>query len=66
MKLTVNGETRELPEGHTVRDLIDALGLTGRAVAIEVNRMLVPKRLHDATALHDGDVVEAVTLVGGG
>lgn len=66
MKLTINGETREIAQGRTVRELVEELGLKGRAVAVEVNRTLVPKRLHDTTTLREGDVVEAVTLVGGG
>ena len=66
MKLQVNGETKEAAAGLTVRDLVSSLGLTGRAVAVEVNKQLVPKRQHESTTLNDGDVVEIVTLVGGG
>ncbi len=35
-------------------------------VAVEVNRSLVSRRRHAETALADGDVLEVVTLVGGG
>ncbi|MCE9589830.1 MAG: sulfur carrier protein ThiS [Planctomycetes bacterium] len=66
MKLTINGEPCELTDGKTVRQMIEDLGFKGRAVAVEVNRKVVPKKQHETTALRDGDAVEVVTLVGGG
>jgi len=67
MHLKLNGDDFTLDrDGATVVDLIDALDLTGHAVAVEVNKQLVFKRDHATTALHDGDAVELVTLVGGG
>lgn len=65
MHITVNGERREVKPG-TVRDLVVGLGLGKAAVAVEVNKEVVPRKLHDATPLREGDVVEVVTLVGGG
>jgi sulfur carrier protein len=62
----VNGQPRELADGRTVRDLVEELGLGKAAVAVEVNREVVPRRQHEQTALHEGDNVEVVTLVGGG
>jgi sulfur carrier protein len=64
--VTVNGEARVLADGSCVRDLVAVLGLAGRAVAVEVNREVVPRRAHDKAVLHEGDVVEVVALVGGG
>lgn len=67
MKLTLNGQTYDLPgDRATVADLVAALGFAKQAVAVEVNRQLVPKRRHTESSLRDGDVVEVVTLVGGG
>ena len=66
MKLTVNGQPAEAPQGQTVRGLVETLGLAGRAVAVEVNKRLVRKKDHEQAELRDGDVVEVVTLVGGG
>ena len=63
--LTINGETQQI-EAATVHDLLVAKGLDKQAVAVEVNREVVPKRLHAETPLKDGDSVELVTLVGGG
>lgn len=66
MKITVNGESKELSDGRTVAELVREMGLAGRAVAVEVNQQVVPKRQHAEATLRDGDVVELVTLVGGG
>jgi sulfur carrier protein len=66
MTLTVNGQPRPTDDARTVEELIRAMGLAGRPVAVEVNREVVPKRRHADTPLRDGDVVELVTLVGGG
>ncbi len=65
MQLTINGEPKQV-EAANVRELLVAMGLGKQAVAVEVNREVVPKRLHEETPLKDGDAVELVTLVGGG
>jgi sulfur carrier protein len=66
MKVTINGESRELPEGSTISKMLECLELTGRRVAVEVNREIVTRSRHDTTTLNPGDAVEIVTLVGGG
>lgn len=65
MKLTVNGDTLTL-DGNTIADLVAQLGLTGRRLAVEVNREIIPKSLHGDVALNEGDVVEIVHAIGGG
>jgi len=66
MQLTVNGEAREVPDGLTVRGLIEHLGLTEGPVAVERNRDIVPRAEHVSTALAQGDLIEIVHFVGGG
>ena len=66
MQLTVNAEPRQLPDDATVAKLLEELALPGTRVAVEVNRRLVRRIDHGAHVLHPGDVVEIVTLVGGG
>lgn len=66
MRIVVNGQPTELPEGVSVRDLLERLGLKDAPCAAEVNRELVPRREHTRRTLREGDVVEVVTLVGGG
>ncbi len=64
--LTLNGETRRFPSGLTVRSLVESMGLGKAACAVEVNRTIVPRRDHESRSLAEGDVVEVVSLVGGG
>lgn len=67
MKLEVNGEPREVPEGRTVRDLFRLLDLgDGRGVAVAVDGEVVPRSEWDAAQLRDGQRVEVVRAVQGG
>lgn len=66
MTIHVNGETREIPDGTTVADLLRDLGLAGRPVAVERNLEIVPRSAHGSEALAAGDRIEIVTMVGGG
>lgn len=66
MKVTVNGQERELAEGTTIADLLAELRLDPRMLAVERNLDLVPRGQHAETQLAEGDRVEVVTLVGGG
>ena len=65
MKITVNGNATEVPDGLTVTALIAQLGLHG-PVAVERNRDVVPRAEHATTSLSDGDQIEIVHFVGGG
>lgn len=66
MRVTLNGEQKELAEGVTIQDLIVELDLTGRRLAVEVNREIVSRDSFTERALADGDVVEIVHFIGGG
>ncbi|MEX0652569.1 MAG: sulfur carrier protein ThiS [Phycisphaeraceae bacterium] len=65
MNLTLNGKPYDT-DARTVRELVEQLDLGKQAVAVEVNRELIPRKLHESTPLNEGDAVELVTLVGGG
>jgi thiazole synthase len=66
LQITLNGQCREVPEAMTVSQLLGLLGLKPEHVAVEVNRTLVTRSRHAETALAPGDLLEVVTLVGGG
>jgi thiamine biosynthesis protein ThiS len=65
MRIQVNGEPREVA-ATTVLALVEELGLDVRKVAVERNLEIVPRSLHGATAIADGDRIEVVQFVGGG
>ena len=66
LELKINGEARQFPDSLTVAGLIDALGYTGKRIAIECNGEIVPKSQHALTQLLSGDQLEIVVAVGGG
>jgi len=66
MNLTVNGETRTFAVLANLTELVAALGLDGRKVAIERNLEIVPRSAYGRTALADGDRIEIVHFIGGG
>ncbi|MEC6744750.1 sulfur carrier protein ThiS [Pseudomonas qingdaonensis] len=66
MRIQLNGEPFELPDGESVAALLARLDLAGRRVAVELNLDIVPRSQHDATALREGDQVEVVHAIGGG
>lgn len=65
MRVQVNGELREVA-ATTILALVDELGLDVRKVAVERNLEIVPRSLHGATVLAEGDRIELVQFVGGG
>lgn len=66
MKVTVNGQERELAAPLTVAALLDTLGMAGKRVAVEINREIVPRSRHAEYKVRDQDRVEVVIAIGGG
>ncbi|MGH9815283.1 MAG: sulfur carrier protein ThiS [Candidatus Acidiferrales bacterium] len=66
MRVLINGEGREVPQGATVAALLGELQLPAERVAIERNRDILPRALWAATRVEAGDSYEIVQLVGGG
>ena len=66
MRLTVNGEPRQLTAPLTLSELIESLGLDRRKVAVERNAAIVSRSLYEQTDLTDGDQIEIVHFIGGG
>jgi len=66
LRVELNGEPKELPEGATLLSLIEQLSLAPERVAVELNRDVVRRADWPATRLSDGDRVEVVHFVGGG
>jgi len=68
MRIYLNGEELEVPEGITISELIKSLNLQVREVgfAMAVNEEVVPKSKYKSYKLSEGDRVEIVHLVGGG
>jgi len=66
LSIVVNGETREMPPGASVADLLAAIGLNAGRVAIERNLEILPRPAWPLTTMESGDRYEIVQFVGGG
>lgn len=65
LTISVNGERQALAGPASVASLLELRG-PRPPFAVEVNKRLVRRSDYTATELREGDVVEIVTLVGGG
>jgi sulfur carrier protein len=66
MQIQLNGDAKALADDSTLADLVAKLGLTGKRIAVEVNREIIPRSLHATHLLQEGDAVEVVHAIGGG
>ena len=63
--IKINGVLFDIPD-ITLAEYLKSTTYNPRLVAVELNGNIVPKAKYDETVLHDGDVVEIVSFVGGG
>jgi sulfur carrier protein len=66
VRISVNGEAREVSAETRVVDLLRTLGISTPRVAVEYNREILPKPRYGETVLREGDLIEIVQFVGGG
>ena len=66
MEIELNGVPHTLPQAQCVQELIDALSLSHQALAVAVNRQVVPRSQWRDRQLAVGDKVDIVRAIGGG
>ena len=66
VRVTLNGQSRDLPDGSTVAQAVTELTAAASGVAAAVNGDVVPRGSWTVTRLRDGDQIEVVTAVQGG
>jgi sulfur carrier protein len=67
MRVHLNGQERNFdPAPATIAELIAALKLEGKRIAVERNGAIVPRSRYADTTLAAGDRLEIVGAVGGG
>ena len=64
--LQVNGRRVELDGPTALLTYLEKLGVSPRAVAVELNGVIIERSAYEDATLGDGDVVEIVRMVGGG
>lgn len=66
IEVTINGDKKSFSSGLSIAELLSELKLNSRAIAVEINQQIKPRDTHETTRIQDGDILEIVTLVGGG
>jgi thiamine biosynthesis protein ThiS len=66
MKIKVNGDARDIPDGLTVSALLEHLGMPLNRVAVERNLDILPRANWGETHVAANDSYEIVHFVGGG
>jgi thiamine biosynthesis protein ThiS len=66
VRVTVNGEVREIEPGQSVTAFLGSLGLHPGLVVVERNREILDRDRYGDVTIEAGDVLELVHFVGGG
>ncbi|MCO4845722.1 MAG: sulfur carrier protein ThiS [Sulfurovum sp.] len=66
IKVSVNGELRELEKNLNVSQMIEALEYKVKGFAVAVNTTFVPIAKYDKTIIKEGDTIDILAPVQGG
>lgn len=66
VEIELNGEPCKVQPGGSLGDLVEQLGLGQQAVALAVNRQVVPRQQWNERLLAQRDKVDIVRAIGGG
>jgi sulfur carrier protein len=66
IEIELNGAPHRVAPQQTLNQLVDALELTGQALALAVNRNVVPRQQWPERVLQAQDKVDIVRAIGGG
>ena len=64
--IELNGAPATVPDGRDLATLVADLGLQGQALALAVNRDVIPRQRWSGHLLQAGDKVDIVRAIGGG
>ena len=66
IKIKINGKNMLIKQKTSVQDLIKALKIPIRKIAIEMNREILDKKKINKKMLKNNDSIEIVHFIGGG
>ncbi len=66
IKVSVNGEIKEISEDLNVNELIDELGYTTKGFAVAVNTTFVAINAYEKTVIKENDKIDILAPVQGG
>jgi sulfur carrier protein len=66
IKVSINGEIKEIKQGLNISQMIDALNYTQQGFAVAVNTTFVSIKSYEQTIINDGDTIDILAPVQGG
>ena len=66
MKITVNGNIKEVYEGIKVEELMASSFEKNRGIIVELNEKIIHKNHWKDQHLQEGDVLQLIQFIGGG
>jgi sulfur carrier protein len=66
MRILLNGEPKDVPEGVNLEGLLQMFSLPRERVAVEQNREVIRRADWQSTPVNDEDRIEVIHFVGGG
>jgi len=66
IKVSVNGEVKEIAKGLNVTQLIEALNYKQKGFAVAINTTFVSIKSYEETIINDGDTIDILAPVQGG
>lgn len=66
MTFTANGEVQEAADGTTLQAFLSENAYNTDVIVCELNLRIIDREAYADTILHEGDVLEVVSFVGGG
>jgi sulfur carrier protein len=66
MKITVNGNIKEVYEGINVEELIASSFEKNKGIIVELNEKIVHRNHWSEQLLQEGDVLQLIQFIGGG
>ncbi|MEL0177296.1 MAG: sulfur carrier protein ThiS [Pelagibacteraceae bacterium] len=66
MYIVLNGKKFQISEKDTIMRLLKKIDIKSSKVAIEVNKVVIPKEKYRYFKFKNNDKVEVVTFIGGG
>ena len=66
MQIEINGELKIVSEHLTAQQLLQALGMEDKRLALEINQEIVSRSTLSERVIQPGDKVEIIHAIGGG
>ena len=66
MNIMLNNEDSEVRDGMTIAQLLNDREIQNKYIAVEVNKIIIPKSEYQKYEIKNGDRIEIITAIGGG